>query len=176
MIAKRIAQCLATGAAGAAFLAGTAGGAGASTGGCMTARFTCGDETQARADSAMGLGWIAPVARPGAKVTAGRDLASSPGTDWKVIADGPTVAFEDAPGGKPSGLYLGIGGKSTVVLETFAAGWAVHWEAEARGQGTVYVNDLTGEAIAAPKLGTVLRTVPVRRGGQYRFLGHIAGS
>jgi hypothetical protein len=172
-----IIQGVATAGAASAVLAfGGAGVAQGSTNGCMDARFTCGDEISAQANSMEAQGWVYGPLRDGAKVRAGLDMASSAGTDWKVIADGPTVAFEAAPGGHPSGLYLGTSGTSTVTLRPFSMGWDVHWEAEQRDGGTVYVNDMTGEAIAPLQPGGVLRTGPVHAAGLFRFRGHIDGS
>jgi hypothetical protein len=163
-------------AAGAVLSGG--GQAMASDNPCISAHFVCGDEVQASSETTMGLGFVAGAPKAGSKVTAGWDTFSAYGTDWKVIADGTTVAFEDAPGGKPNGLFLGvgIGAKSTVTLEPFSDGWLVHWNAQPAKGGTEYVNDMTGEALQAPHLGQVLRTGHLHTAGIYRFRGNALGS
>jgi hypothetical protein len=173
-----IMRLLAAGTAGVALAAGAAlGGAGAataSTNGCLDAQFTCGDLVQAAGPTTFSTsGLVYGALRAGAPVTAGQDLAASAGTDWKIISDGPTTAIEAAPGGRPSGLYLGTDARQRVVLKPFSAGWDVHWEAEKRAGGTVYVNDMTGYALSVPRSGQQLVT---GHAGVYTFRGHIAGS
>lgn len=161
MNTKRIAQILSAGALSTGLGFASAAGAGASTSGCAAARFTCGDIVQAIPGASQGIalpGLAFGTLKAGAPVTGGRDLAANPGTDWKIIQDGTTTAFEAAPGGKPSGLYLGTGSGGRAVLKPFSAGWDIHWNREARRGGFAEVNDMTGFALGQVRLGQQVTT------------------
>jgi hypothetical protein len=162
----------------------------ASTNGCELARFTCGTliPYMANTSAIAAPGWAASADAAGAPLVMERDTATNPATDFRLTrVGGDGLRVEYAPGGKLSGLCVGVNVASayrfrgvtvrpgSLVLAGCDRDWGEGFYTVPDHGGTEVVNDLTGLAVAPSGVGRQVRTVPVpvhRSSVAWRFQGN----